>query len=1659
MIASLKLEEVHIHAYDNVFTTNAEFHGGIVFIFDNANWISNGITITLQVASGGYVNSASVSTAVIGNKLHAFFGKDNDTSTLTALTSGTYTANFWSSVEGTAMTHRFYIPNKNQLSTTYQGANFPAIKYLTGHGTGCIAEVILPTWASYFTTGDTWEVVDADTELINPPALDASSAGIGSNSPFFNIAPVTTITDNKWKVQRFNDTNTNGTLDDVWVYQDFGWEDLFDTTICSPSPPSQPTCTDPTATITSTAATQGMSDGIIQLSSITTNGTSNNLTITLLGINGNTYSSTTFVSNGFSYSITALQAGDYQVTMENDDGCSVMQNISIISNATVCDITITADGIQPYMTPQCSSVLLSVATNSNATGNSSTPYDVVWTDSSGNTVQSTSHTTSELVSYEALIAGDYTVQAYMTSHACSGTISASYTFTVVVPSNSSTITGIDESFPGSMDGSATVIGNGTSFLWDNGETTSTINNLSAGTYTCTVTYGNKKCTSNHSITIISGIKLPDPKESDVCLNLNTGKFEFTDNNNYKAGFTLPYTVAISINHSNGVNVYVGSLGSPDLFLDSENASTRTYDESNKLGMNFSIPIPMFSATDYIDDVYSITFDFNYSGTSVIDNSKTVYINATDLDLFNGINIDAKLLYSCNGDIESTDNTNYNVSSIPYTFNRTHELFPPSGVNLTSPVVSTGGQYISYDLYSGEWSNMITTDITWEIPSAPSTTVMYIGACVKRSFTGSATADVNCNIDPCIINQFMKNLKNRYDSAICDRDIININKYKAKFQRANELLTLYNLGDDSGCTSDYDELWDILGITNLDDVTSLSCCGDPRVNESMVADGSPYFASISCDDDGVSTNGGGSTSGGGGTNGGGGGNPPPPPPTPCPCSSTTSFWSEAAQFAGSYTPGERVWIQVIDANGLTVDLCFEMYLYPVGGFNTASSIGETPTDDGGAYWSFLPCGTGNNVVWGCTDSSALNHDPTAAIDDGTCSYCASGCTDVLASNFDSGAVCDDGSCSYVSSCSTGTPSFIQTNQPLGNYSPSGGDFAEDSNGGIWISGRDGSVGAYVTSLGFKKWNATLAVWEDPGITYNNVPPHSSYYYSSMVFDSNDNMYIQYGNIVYKLLGPVSAGQTFQDITDATYPPNNANPGKMSVDSSDNIYQCDLSQVTKYNGSTWSMVLEVGTTVTGLGLVNQICEQMLWIGTDLYMFIRIDAVGNRLAKYNGSAWSIIGGDTGLNKSGINKQTADLTKDSNGNIYVAGIIGGSSGYRLDVAKWDGSTWAPINSSNYLMPPGDTLYGGGGFTNKERVGLGITSTDVLVATYVDASRKLQVFNLDLNAGTLQWQYFTTTLPNAANLTLAAQNFVSSSDDIWIKGNVGARVKTWLLDPCVPAVLPPPPVTCVGTTSIPDVEFETRLEAMGHGNGTVDGVVDNICHVTELNLSNDDGLFNCTPGQILTLSGIEDFTDLKDLYAYFQPLTTVGGVNVNQNLALEKIDFQFTGFTSIDISDLSNLDYFLKDGLSGGCSAIPAASVNTLTSITLPTAGVLRHLSITYQPITNSSLINLNLQTSLKNLYLHDSTGLTTLDVSANTAIELLHVYDCSLTSLTLGNNINLFLLAGNTPNGTKRFKATGNPASLIIHVGNATGRVALAQSLFTVANGSFDAGTTIAI
>ena len=51
----------------------------------------------------------------------------------------------------------------------------------------------------------------------------------------------------------------------------------------------------------------------------------------------------------------------------------------------------------------------------------------------------------------------------------------------------------------------------------------------------------------------------------------------------------------------------------------------------------------------------------------------------------------------------------------------------------------------------------------------------------------------------------------------------------------------------------------------------------------------------------------------------------------------------------------------------------------------------------------------NVVNGCTDPNAMNYNPIANTDDGSCLY--PGCTDSLASNYDPTANYDDSTCVY------------------------------------------------------------------------------------------------------------------------------------------------------------------------------------------------------------------------------------------------------------------------------------------------------------------------------------------------------------------------------------------------------------------------------------------------------------------------------------------------------------------------------------------------------------------------------------------------------------------------------------------------------------------------
>ncbi len=70
-------------------------------------------------------------------------------------------------------------------------------------------------------------------------------------------------------------------------------------------------------------------------------------------------------------------------------------------------------------------------------------------------------------------------------------------------------------------------------------------------------------------------------------------------------------------------------------------------------------------------------------------------------------------------------------------------------------------------------------------------------------------------------------------------------------------------------------------------------------------------------------------------------------------------------------------------------------------------------------TFDTYGSCNACILGCTDSLALNFDPTATTDDGSCVYCNYGCMDSLACNFDPIATCDDGSCLTIYGCMDST----------------------------------------------------------------------------------------------------------------------------------------------------------------------------------------------------------------------------------------------------------------------------------------------------------------------------------------------------------------------------------------------------------------------------------------------------------------------------------------------------------------------------------------------------------------------------------------------------------------------------------------------------------------
>ncbi|MBI5916422.1 MAG: T9SS type A sorting domain-containing protein [Bacteroidetes bacterium] len=168
---------------------------------------------------------------------------------------------------------------------------------------------------------------------------------------------------------------------------------------------------------------------------------------------------------------TGLIAGNYSVTSTDGEGCASVQSVTVSQPATPIAVNASA-------TPQIIFGVNDGTATANPTGGTG-PYASGW--NSGGTTQTIT----------GLAPGNYTV---IITDANGCTASQTVTVNEITCAVQIDIAHQDVSCPGAADGSATVnLASATppfSFIWSNGETTQTVNQLSGGTYSVSSTDAN-----------------------------------------------------------------------------------------------------------------------------------------------------------------------------------------------------------------------------------------------------------------------------------------------------------------------------------------------------------------------------------------------------------------------------------------------------------------------------------------------------------------------------------------------------------------------------------------------------------------------------------------------------------------------------------------------------------------------------------------------------------------------------------------------------------------------------------------------------------------------------------------------------------------------------------------------------------------------------------------------------------------------------------------------------------------------------------------------------------------------------------------------------------------------------------------------------------------
>ncbi len=257
-------------------------------------------------------------------------------------------------------------------------------------------------------------------------------------------------------------------------------------------------------TTTSVTVTQPtvVTSSITSSSNVSCNGGANG-SATASGSGGTPGYTYGWSSGASSATASGLSAGTYYVTVKDVNNCSSISSVTISQPAALTSTFNTTN-------VNCnggSNGSLTV----NPTGGTS-PYTYSW---------SNSQTTQTI---NGLIAGTYSV-TITDSHSCTMVNSATVTQPTTLTSSITAQTNV--SCNGGNNGSATVTATGGttnySYLWSNSATTSSITNVTAGTYSVTVTDAHL-CTNTSSVTITqpSVITATTSGTSVLCNGGNTG---------------------------------------------------------------------------------------------------------------------------------------------------------------------------------------------------------------------------------------------------------------------------------------------------------------------------------------------------------------------------------------------------------------------------------------------------------------------------------------------------------------------------------------------------------------------------------------------------------------------------------------------------------------------------------------------------------------------------------------------------------------------------------------------------------------------------------------------------------------------------------------------------------------------------------------------------------------------------------------------------------------------------------------------------------------------------------------------------------------------------------------------------------------------------------